>query len=113
MGHALGEFEQIILLALVRLGPDAYGVTILREIELRTGRRVAIGAVYTSLARLEKKGYVAHHVGPPTPERGGRRKKFYQLEPAGARALSQSFEALTAMIEDASPSPATGGIRRK
>jgi DNA-binding PadR family transcriptional regulator len=99
MTPTLGEFEQIVLLALVRLGDAAYGVTILREIELRTGRRASLGAIYTTLARLAAKGYVAHRLGEPTPERGGRRKKFYRLEPRGARVLAHSVEALANMIE--------------
>lgn len=98
MTPTLGEFEQIVLLALVRLGDAAYGVTILREIEQRAGRRASLGAIYTTLTRLEKKGYVAHRLGEPTRERGGRRKKFYRLEPRGARVLARSVEALTNMI---------------
>jgi DNA-binding PadR family transcriptional regulator len=99
VGYSLGEFEQLILLALLRLAPNAYGVTIVQEIERRTGRRIAVGAVYTSLARLEKKGYVAYEVGAPLPERGGRRKKLYRIEPAGAAALNRSFESLSRMVE--------------
>jgi DNA-binding PadR family transcriptional regulator len=99
VSHSLGEFEQLILLALLRLAPNAYGVTIVQEIERRTGRRIALGAVYTSLGRLEKKGYVAHEVGAPLPERGGRRKKLYSVEPAGAAALNRSFESLSRMME--------------
>lgn len=99
MVPSLGEFEQLVLLAMVRLDEDAYGVTILREIERRTKRRASLGAVYTTLARLERKGYVAHEIGEPTPERGGRRKKIYRLEPYGARVLAESFEVLGRMIE--------------
>lgn len=91
---ALGEFEQITLLALLRLEPDAYGASIRREIEARTGRQVLLGAVYTTLERLERKGLVAHWIGEPTPERGGRRKKFYRLQPAGAEALDASLRAV-------------------
>ena len=98
MVHAyLGEFEQLVLLALLRLGENAYGVTIRQEIERRTGREVTLGAIYKTLARLEGKGYIASTIGEPTPERGGRRKRFYQLEPLGSRALEHSFAALRRM----------------
>jgi DNA-binding PadR family transcriptional regulator len=93
MTRALGEFEQMILLALVRLGDDAYGVTIKEEIERQTGREIFVGAVYTALSRLQKHGCVSASVGQPTAKRGGRRKKFYALEPAGEAALSRTLEA--------------------
>lgn len=93
----LGEFEQLVLLALIRLDWNAYGVTIRREIEDRTRREVTLGTVYKTLERMERKGYVSARVGEPTPERGGRRKKFYRLEPRGAKALNQSFGALQNM----------------
>ena len=67
----LGEFEQLLLIALVRLGPDAYGATIRREIESRTARRLSISAVYTTLERLEQKGLVRSWIGDPTPQRAG------------------------------------------
>lgn len=97
MGRALGEFEQLILLALVRLGDDAYGVSIKHEIEEQTGREIFVGAVYTALSRMQKHGYVSSSVGEPTAERGGRRKKFYAVEPAGAAALTRSLEAYRSM----------------
>jgi PadR family transcriptional regulator PadR len=102
MPKTLGEFEVLILLAIVRLKQRAYGATIHREIENRTGRSIAIGAIYTGLARLQKSGYVKATVGDPTPQRGGRRKKFYHMEPSGAQALGQSVHAyrqMTAGIE--------------
>jgi DNA-binding PadR family transcriptional regulator len=102
MPKTLGEFEILILFAMIRLKHAAYGATIHREIEIRTGRSIAIGAVYTGLARLQKNGYVKATVGQPTPQRGGRRKKYYHLETAGAQALSQSVHAyrqMTAGIE--------------
>src|SRR5262249_60708788 len=77
----LGEFEQMVLLALVRLGPDAYGATIRREIEARTGRELAISAVYVTLDRLETKGLVKSRVGDPSPTRGGRRRQAFRLRP--------------------------------
>ena len=93
----LGEFEQLLLLAIVRLGDDAYGVTIRREIEDRTGRDVAIGALYTALDRLERKGFVISAMSGPTPERGGRSKRHFRIKPAGAAALRQSRERLSRM----------------
>jgi PadR family transcriptional regulator, regulatory protein PadR len=94
VASSLGEFEQITLLALLRLEPEAYGVAVRREIETRTGRVVLLGSVYTTLDRLERKGFVSSWVGDPTPERGGRRKKFYRLEPQGAAMLDASLRAV-------------------
>ena len=91
MPRTLGDFETLLLLALIRLKERAYGATIHREIEARTGRSVAIGAVYTGLARLRKNGYVTATIGDPTPERGGRRKKFYKIHADGAVALTNSL----------------------
>jgi PadR family transcriptional regulator, regulatory protein PadR len=93
----LGEFEQLVLLALVRLGPDAYGASVRREIEGRTSRSVSISAVYTTLERLEQKGLVRSRIGEPTAERGGRRKKHFELLPLGARALKVAYDAFTEM----------------
>lgn len=97
MGSQLGEFEQLLLFALVRLGADVHGVKIRQEIEQRTGRSVAAGAVYTAMDRLEKRGLVSSRLGDPTPERGGRRKKLYSIEPRGAHALNDSYGALQEM----------------
>ena len=94
---ALGEFEHLVLLAIVRLSTDAYGSTIRREIEERTGRSIAIGALYTALDRLERKGYVNSRMSDPTPQRGGRAKRYFKLRPAGAAALARSRDALTRM----------------
>jgi DNA-binding PadR family transcriptional regulator len=94
---ALGEFEQLVLLAILRLSPDAYGVTIRLEIERRTGRTIAIGALYTALDRLVRKGYVGSTMSDPTPQRGGRSKRYYKLRPAGAAALKRSRRALESM----------------
>ena len=95
--ETLGEFEQLVLLAIVRLAADAYGSTIRDEIEDRTDRSVAIGALYTALDRLERKGYVGSRMSDPTPERGGRAKRYYKQKPAGAAALRRSREALVRM----------------
>jgi len=97
MRDTIGDFEQRILFALIRLGNDAYGVTIRREIEARTTRTVSPGALYTALDRLEKRGFVTSRLGDPTPERGGKRKRMYTLRPAGERALARVFESLRQM----------------
>src|SRR5262245_16337170 len=97
MPDTIGDFEQRILFAMLRLGHDAYGVTIRREIEERTGRAVSPGALYTALDRLEKRGFVSSRLGDPTPERGGKRKRMYTLRPSGERALARVFESLRQM----------------
>ena len=96
-GEYLGEFEQIVLLAVLRLGTNAYGVTIWEEIEKRSGRAVMIGAVYSTLDRLEAKRFIVSKRGDPTPERGGRAKRFFKLTLGGARALRQSRTILDRM----------------
>ena len=95
----LGEFEQIVLLAVLRLGDNAYGVPIRREIEKRTGRSLTVGALYRTFDRLEEKGYLNSWFSDPVPERGGRSKRYFKLEALGMRALRESREALTAMWE--------------
>ena len=100
----LGEFEQLVLLALMRLGPDAYGATVRREIEEHAGREVSISAVYTTLERLEQKGLVRSRIGEPTPERGGRRRRHFELLPFGARSLRDAYRALAGM---------TAGLERR
>ena len=95
----LGEFEQLVLLALLRLGNGAYGATILREIREKTHRDVAIGSVYVTLARLEKKKMVVSYVGSPSRERGGRRRKHYILNDPGQKALGRAWRALQAMAD--------------
>lgn len=101
-GDYLGEFEQMVLLALARLGEDAYGMSVADEIGAATGRTVAIGSVYSALDRLERQGLVRSWLGDPTPERGGRAKRHFELEPSGARALSASRAALDALWEGVS-----------
>ena len=97
MPPTIGDFEQRILFALVRLGSDASGVDIRTEIEERTGRAVSAGALYTALDRLEKRGLVSSRLGDPTPVRGGKRKRLYKVEPAGERALADVYESLRLM----------------
>ena len=93
----LGEFEQLVLLALVHLGDEAYGASVRRAIETRAGRELAISAVYTTLERLEQKGLVRSSIGEPTPQRGGRRRKYFTLLPLGARALKIAYNSFTGM----------------
>ena len=97
--RSLGDFEQLLLFAILRLKDDAYGVSIRRELEERANRSVSAGAVYTGLERLESKGLVASRVGDTTPARGGRRRKYYQLEPEGAAALASAYEEIRRMAD--------------
>ena len=103
MNRALGEFEQLILFALVELEDEAYGASIGRAIERRTGRQVSAGAIYTALARLTVRELVTAEIGAPTPERGGRRRKYYRLEPAGAVELSRSVDVMRTMSKGLLP----------
>ncbi len=93
-GEFLGEFEQIVLLAVVRLDDSAYGIALRDEIELHTGREVSVGSVYKALDRMEKRGLVVSTLGDPTPERGGRAKRFYSVELPGVVALHESRVSL-------------------
>src|SRR5580704_8770229 len=95
----LGEFEHIVILALLRLEDRAYGVTVRQEIELRTHREVSIGAVYATLDRLEAKGYVRSRRGDPTPERGGRSKRFFHVTAKGVAAVNRTQRAFQSMSE--------------
>jgi len=97
MAKKLGDFEVLLLMALLRLKEGAYGAEVHREIEDRTGRSIAVGAVYTGLARLENDGMISSVVGEPTPERGGRRKRYYQVEAAGLQALRNTIGELRRM----------------
>ena len=95
----LGEFEQIVMLALLRLGADAYGAAVCAEIEKRSGRGVSMSAVHTTLERLEQKGLVKSRLGEPTPQRGGKRKRYYEMAPLGLRALQASYRSLKSMAD--------------
>ena len=100
----LGEFEQLLLLAIVHLGEDAYGVTIRQEVEARTGRDVAIGALYTSLDRLERKGFVRSTMSEPTPDRGGRSlRPVYTRVMSLRKGLRHSRERLARMWDGLTP----------
>ena len=102
-GDFVGEFELYVLLALAHQGDEAYGVTIRREIEARTGRTIAIGAVYATLARLEEKGLVRFRLSDPQPQPGGRARKYFTLTPSGARALRHATRMLARMMAGLSP----------
>lgn len=98
-GSFLGEFEQIVLLAVAHLGEKGYGVTIRREIEARARRDVSVGAVYATLSRLEEKGLLTSWEGEPESRRGGRARRHYRLEPAGVRALRAARGMMDRMWE--------------
>ena len=95
--HLLTDFELMILLSILRNGDAAYGVTIAREIEQIGGRRAVLGAVYAALERLERNGLVSSTVGEPTPERGGRAKRFFDVTTQGMRAVKETQRALVAL----------------
>ncbi|WP_420385264.1 PadR family transcriptional regulator [Roseivirga sp.] len=98
-GTYLGEFEEIVLLAVGILGEEAYGVAIKLEIEERTRRTPSIGALHSALNRLEEKGFIESHEGGATKERGGRRKRFYRISMAGKKALIKSKELRNEMFD--------------
>lgn len=93
----LGEFEQLVLFAVLRLNEDASGVAIHDEIEARTGRDVSPGAIYTTLGRLEERGFVTSIVTAPASARVGRPRKHYTLRPAGAKALRDAYDSIQAL----------------
>lgn len=98
MSKNLGEFEILVLVALVRLTPEAYGVSIREEIEDQTERQVTVGALYATLNRLEKKQYVTTRMGEATAERGGRAKRFYEITPLGQSQLKRAMTSLKNMV---------------
>ena len=95
--ETLGSLEHIVLLAVMRLGPEAYGMTVRREIESATGRDISIGAVYATLVRLESKGLVKSYAGEPTAERGGRAKRHFRMTADGKGALRNTHEIILKM----------------
>ena len=99
----LGEFEQMVLLAILQLGEDVYGVPIVEEIERRTDRSVARAAVYVTLRRLEKKGLVESWMGAPSEERGGKARRLVWVRPEGQRLLQGSRRAMEAMWQGLDP----------
>jgi len=98
-----GDFEQLVLLAVLRLGDAAYAVPIRREIAARARRAPARGAVYVTLDRLEEKGYLESWLGEPVADRGGRPRRYYRVRPAGVRALEDSWATLRRMWEGLEP----------
>jgi PadR family transcriptional regulator, regulatory protein PadR len=117
MPDSVGQFEQIILTAILSLREDAYGVTIHEKAsELAAPRNISLGAVYVTLDRLEDKGLISSRLSDPTPERGGRSKRFYRLEAPGERALEESAATAKRVWEavaEAWGDLAGGGVRRR
>jgi PadR family transcriptional regulator PadR len=103
MSRSIGEFEQLLILAVLRLGDDAYGVTIRRAVQESTGRDIAAGAVYTALGRLEARGFVAASDGEPSPEPTGMKRRYYRVEPEGAERLYRSYRDLQTMAKGLIP----------
>ena len=98
-GEYLGNFELMLLLALLRLGEDAYGVTIAQELEEQTGREVVVASVYATLDRLQERGMVASSLGDSTPERGGRAKRYFRITGAGLREVREARKSLMNLWE--------------
>jgi PadR family transcriptional regulator len=92
---SFGNFELMVMLVLMRLGEDAYGVPISKELEDQTGREVALGSVYAALDRLEEKGFVSSSVGNPTAERGGRAKRYFRVTAKGLREVRDAQRVFT------------------
>jgi DNA-binding PadR family transcriptional regulator len=103
MTEWLGEFEQLVMFAVLHLAPDSYGMTVRSAIEERTGRAASAGAVYTTLDRLEKRGLVKSSWGEATAMRGGKRKRHYVLTSAGHDALARAWDAVRTMARAAAP----------
>ncbi len=99
-GDFVGEFELYVMLALARPETEGYGMNLRQAIEARTGRNIAIGAIYATLGRLEDKGLVRHSWSDPQPVPGGRARKQFALTPAGARSLKHSATMMTSMMKD-------------
>jgi PadR family transcriptional regulator PadR len=101
--ETLGEFEQLVLLAIVHLGDDVYGVPIAEEIERRTARTVSPAAVYVTLRRLEQKGLLDSAMSAPTPERGGKARRCVRVTPTGIESLRASRQAIDSMWKGLDP----------
>jgi PadR family transcriptional regulator PadR len=99
MRDNIGNFELMILLALIRLGDEAYGVPIAKEIETRSGREISIASVYTALDRLTAKQFVSSELGEPTPERGGRAKRYFRITAKGLREVRDTRRVLVKFWE--------------
>ena len=96
----LGEFELMVMLVLIRLGEDAYGVPIAREIETHSKREVKLGSVYAALERLQEKGFVSSTMGDPTPERGGRAKRYFEVTSKGLREVRKTHQTLVRLWQN-------------
>ena len=92
--RVLGGFETLLLLAVIRLDGQAYGINVREELKKQAGKDVAVGAIYTGLGRLAQKGFVESWAGDPTPERGGRAKRFYRVTASGIRAIKETQSAI-------------------
>lgn len=101
--ETLGDFEQLVLLACIRLGSEAYTVSVLDEIAERTGRTVSHSAVYVALRRLEERGLVASRVGDPRPERGGRARRYFDVRPEAVPELVRARDQLLSMWDGLDP----------
>lgn len=103
MAENLGDFEQLVMLAVMRLDDDAYGTSIREELRAKAEREVSPGAIFTTLERLESRGLVTSRYGEPTPERGGRRKRFYKLSADGRKSLARSLRAVRRLLQGLEP----------
>lgn len=110
MPRALGEFEQMVLLAILHLEGEVYGVPIVEEIERRTGRSVSRGAVYVTLRRLEKRGLLSSWMSEPTPERGGKARRCVRVEAEGVELLREARVAMDSMWGDLDPETVEGAL---
>jgi len=109
--QSLGEFEHLLLVAVMRLGEDAYGVSMKQEIEERTGRPVTLGAIYPTMDRLEARGFVTSEMGESTSTRGGRSKRMFRITPAGIEAAQQAYGVFQAMWDGLEPAGRGDGTR--
>ena len=107
----MGEFEYLILAATAKLGDEAYGATIRVEIEQATGERCSIGALYTTLDRLEGKGFLKTRMGDPTPQRGGRAKRMVRITAAGIEAASEFYAAIAKLTRGVTWQTSRGAVR--
>jgi PadR family transcriptional regulator PadR len=103
MSDHLGDFEQLVMLAVLRLDDEAYGTSIREELKVRAERDVSPGAIFTTLERLESRGLVSSRYGEPTAERGGRSKRFYKLTADGRRALTRALRTVRRMVQGLEP----------
>ncbi len=97
--YNLGQFEEILLLAIIRLRTNAYGVSIQKTVDEVAGRPTSLGAIYTTLDRLEQKGYVSSYEGEATPQRGGRSKRYFKVEAPGLRALREADSTRSQLMQ--------------